>query len=178
MAISKNDHFYEKYILVGEFIRIKSATKLRDYYPSWHDIFGGIDEIKRRLENYQEEYDNMKRDLNFSQEDIKQLAQRPHKVAESGNISEIYLAIYSLLSNDVHSNSLSLDDYYSVDDYKNIQIINYGPRDFDIERSLTASIGIQIQIFDTVANVFELTQYEPEIKEIHDKLIEYGPEFK
>lgn len=176
-AIAKNDNFYKKYVLFGELNRIKFAKDLHKYRSSWHEVFGGVEKIQERIEIYEKEYERLLKDYNLSRNDIEQL-QHPYKVAELGNIPETYMVIYSFLSNDVHSNSLCLDDYFTVDDYKNIKTIDYGPRKFGTERSLSASMYIQAQICDTIINTFELTQYEPEIKEIHDKLIEYGPEFK
>ncbi len=174
-AIGNNEDFFAKYILYGERQRIKSAKVLLEHHPDWHDIIGGTEELRSRIDSYIKEFEKIKNDFGISNNKIDEL-NSPSKIAELAGVSKNYKVLYSILSSDIHSNALSLDDHFSIDNFNNINTINYGANDNNTYACLHTSIGVLIQICETILNIFDFKDtFQSNLKRIKEEYDKFSP---
>lgn len=172
MAIIRKDDFYKLYFAYADYRKLSSEKRLLDFYPTWHNIAGGTEKLKEHYEQSLVEFNGYLERLGISKNELKDL-DVIYKIAEHAqtpNDHDLFtnnLVIYSLLSNDVHSNANCLRYYFTVDDFDNIQSVHYGPDDEDVERVLICSNTNMLVLIDELISFFGLDiKYKKRLQEI------------
>ena len=100
-AVYKKDDFLIKYLLRGEYEKLRLLRKL-ETYKGWNSLLGGVDKLTEQISILDKNYKDLLEHYKVLNREIKELS--TEKIAKEAELAEQYYIIYSLLCSDVHSN--------------------------------------------------------------------------
>jgi hypothetical protein len=156
-AIAKSEQFADEFILEDQRNRLKYVNKYRK-------LHGGIPpEVSKS------EVELLEKQL---QKEIKELEIKSKSTEQwsiDAGMHDWYLAVYSVLSDSVHSKVKDLERHLVINGSNEIKEFNWGPDDHDIEKILMTLIQGMLTGLKCTFSLFNLI-HEPEITAFEENL--------
>jgi hypothetical protein len=156
-ALSKNVELCDFYIQADQKKRLKQLYKLRM-------LKSGLPSASKETELQSLEQE-LKKDI--EEKGIKLL--NVEQWAKEAGLHDIYLSVYTVLCDPVHTNVRDLERYLVLDENNEIKEFNWGPDTDYLEIVLSANIEFMLVALKATCDLFAIDK-EKTINNLHDKL--------
>ena len=153
VSICKDKSLAKKYILKGEYEKIRMLKTL-EKLESWHSDFGSIENIKNKKNELEQNYLKLLDEFGVEKKEIKEEL-HVSKIVEKAEVPEHFYMIYSYLCQDIHSNAISIEEYFSINELNNMEIL-YGPYSKYTGRVLLILMETMIRVLDSITELFNI----------------------
>lgn len=159
--ISVNDGDAIRYILKGEFERIRLIDTLIKKCDGWHNCLGGKESLQFDYSESKDSFNKLLKENNLKETDIKKfspsfiLKEANEKGTGDREIFQDLYVLYSYLCADVHSDSNSINDYLKKGISNGIESITYGQKINGIGHILGVSMHCMISVAGCIGEFFE-----------------------